>query len=251
MMENSVACRYKIVIGVIIGCLLYGNMSYAATNSKAHKEKSHQKQKRLKTNPVTDEESAWIANVETDVYRAGTYENVLLGYSAKNGWDFSVSLLNAQVFGPNQLFQGESFVSIAKTFTLNNDLSVTVGSQNGVYMVNQKPQQWLNYTYLDTRYDVAPWLLMHGGTYIANAALTGTSRQVGFITGTEITFIPNKLALQMDYISGHQSLSGATVNMLVNILPQWQIYMGVSVPEKNSGNEFAGIIGFNLSTKNL
>jgi hypothetical protein len=109
----------------------------------------------------------------------------------------------------------------------------------------------LNYTYLDTRYDVAPWLLLHGGTYIANAALTGTSRQVGFITGTEITFIPNKLALQMDYLSGHQSLSGATVNMLVNILPQWQMYMGVSVPEKNSGNEFAGIIGFNLSTKNL
>jgi hypothetical protein len=185
------------------------------------------------------------------VYRIGIFENIVLGYSAKNGWDFSLSLLNAQILGPNKLFLGDSFVNIAKTFTPNDELSIIIGSQNGVDMVNQKPQLWFNYTYLDNRYDVTPWLLLHGGAYIANAALTGTSRQVGFITGTEITFIQNKLALQMDYISGHQSLSGATVNMLVNIMPQWQMYMGVSVPEQNSGNEFAGIIGFNLSTKNL
>ncbi|MGZ4980956.1 MAG: hypothetical protein ACXWE4_06610, partial [Methylobacter sp.] len=66
-----------------------------------------------------------------------------------------------------------------------------------------------------------------------------------------ITFIQDKLSLQMDYISGHHSLSGATVNMLLNITSHIQMYMGVAVPEQNTGNEFAGIVGFNLSTKRL
>ncbi|MGZ4998406.1 MAG: hypothetical protein ACXV8J_11345, partial [Methylobacter sp.] len=66
-----------------------------------------------------------------------------------------------------------------------------------------------------------------------------------------ITFIQDKLSLQMDYISGHHSLSGATVNMLLNITSHIQMYMGVAVPEHNTGNEFAGIVGFNLSTKRL
>ncbi|MDI1277614.1 hypothetical protein [Methylobacter sp.] len=118
-------------------------------------------------------------------------------------------------------------------------------------MVNLQPQLWYDYTYLDNRYDVAPWLLLHAGPYLANAALTGTSRQIGFLAGTEITFIQDRLALQMDYISGHHSLSGATVNLLLNITSRFQMYMGVSVPEQDTANEFAGIVGFNLSTKKL
>ncbi len=232
-----------------MGCLLYSGVGYAVDSK--HKEKPHRQQKRLKVNPVTDEGDAWTANAETNIYRAGTFENIVVGYSAVNGWDYSLSLLNTQVLGPNKQFQGDSFFNIAKTFTINDDISIVVGSQNGLALVNLHPQLWYDFTYLDNRYDVTPWLLIHGGPYIANAALTGTSHQIGFMTGTEITLIENKLALQMDYISGHHSLSGATVNMLLNITPRYQLYMGVSVPEQNSGNEFAGIIGFNVSTKNL
>ncbi|WP_411727549.1 hypothetical protein [Methyloglobulus sp.] len=114
-----------------------------------------------------------------------------------------------------------------------------------------QPQLWFNFTFLDNRYDLTPWLLLHGGSYLANAAITGTSWQVGFLAGAEKTFIQNKLSLQMGYISGHHSLSGSIVNMLFNITPRCQIYMGVLVPEQDSGNEFAGIIGFNFSTHNL
>jgi hypothetical protein len=55
----------------------------------------------------------------------------------------------------------------------------------------------------------------------------------------------------MDYTSGHQAVSGAAVNMLWTVTSRCQLYMGVYVPEQNSDNEFAGIIGFNLSTKNF
>ena len=245
----SIVHNYTVTILLTITGLMYSGVGYAADSK--HKVNSHRQQKRLKINPVTDKEDVWTANTETDVYRTGTFENIVVGYSAINGWDFSLSLINTQILGSNKQFQGDTFFNIAKTFDINYDLSIVAGSQNGVALVNLQPQLWYDYTYLDNQYDVTPWLLIHGGPYLANAALTGTSRQVGFMTGTEITFIQNKLSLQMDYISGHQSLSGATVNLLLNMTSRCQIYMGVSVPEQNSGNEFAGIIGFNLSTKNL
>jgi hypothetical protein len=55
----------------------------------------------------------------------------------------------------------------------------------------------------------------------------------------------------MDYVSGHQAVSGATVNILFSLTHHCQIYTGVYVPETNSGNEFAGIIGFNLSSRDF
>lgn len=241
--------NFTITIIITITGFLYIGVGYAAESK--HKAKTHRQQKRLKINPLTDYEDAWTANTETNVYRAGIFENITVGYSARNGWDYSLSLLNTQIIGSNKQFQGDTFFNIAKTFDMNTDFSIVAGSQNGFAMVNAQPQLWYNFTFLDSRYDVTPWLLIHVGPYLANTALTGTSRQVGFMTGTEITFIQNKLSLQMNYINGHQSLSGATVNMLFNITPRCQIYMGISVPEQNSGNEFAGILGFNLSTKNL
>lgn len=245
-MNRSITISLLIMTG-----LMCSNFSHAVVNTHKVKEKSVKKQKRLKINPVTDEEDVWTANAETAVYRAGTLENLSIGYSNSNGWDFSLSMVNIEIIGPNKLFQGDTFINIAKTFSINHDLAIVVGSQNGVALVNTHPQLWFNYTYMDGRYDVTPWLSMHIGPYLANSALTGTARQVGLTVGTEIVVIPHKLALQMDYTSGHQAVSGATVNMLWTVAPQCQMYMGVYVPEQNSGNEFAGIIGFNLATKHF
>ena len=160
--------KCTITVSLIVGCLMYSGGGYAASTQKTKSSKSSKsnnklKQKRLKTNPVTDEEEAWIANAETDIYRVGTFENLLVGYSTTNGWDFSLSLLNVQSLGPNKQFQGDTFFNIAKTFSINNRLSIVVGSQNGMAMVSQQPHLWFNFTYLDTRYDVTPWLSLHGG----------------------------------------------------------------------------------------
>lgn len=244
----------KIAVSLTMMAFLFSGAAFPATNKAKVKSKptrSKLQQKRLKINPMTDYEGTWIANIETDVYRAGTFENLTLGYSSHNGWDFSLSLLNTQVLGSNNHFQGNTFLNIAKTFEINDDYAITLGTQNGAALVNARPQLWFNFSFLDNRFDPTPWLLLHGGPYLANAAITGTSQQVGFLAGTEITFIQNKLSLQMDYISGHHSLSGANVSMIYNLTPRCQIYLGVLVPEQNSGNEFAGIMGFNFSTHNL
>jgi hypothetical protein len=227
------------------------SVSYAVTKTSSHKSESQHKQKRLKINPITSEGDAWTANAESGIYRAGTYENIGVGYSTNNGWDFSVSLINTQIIGPDKVFHGDLFFNVAKTFSIIKELSVVVGSQNGFSMVNHHPRLWYNYDYVDTRYEATPWLSLHGGVYLANAEITGVYRQVGYLTGTELTFIPHKLSLQLDYVSGHQALSGATANIVFTITPKFQTYFGVYVPEQNSGNEFAGIIGFNLSSKNF
>ena len=249
-----VTCRnllfFVTVLFTVTG-LLFSDAVYAKTDKTKSKSKNHFQQKRLKINPVTKSEDAWTANAETDVYRAGTYENLIIGYSAINGWDFSLTLINTQVLGSHKHFVGETFFNISKTFDINDSFSMVLGSQNGLALVNSHPQLWYDYTYLDNRYTIFPWLLIHGGVYFANAALTQTSRQIGFLTGTEIQLIQKCLSLQMDYISGHQNLSGATINLLLNITTRTQMYLGVSVPEQNSGNEFAGIAGFNFSTKDF
>ncbi|MCX7087813.1 MAG: hypothetical protein NTV00_07145 [Methylococcales bacterium] len=240
--------------GLVLVLLTLGGLGvsrevYSADSQR--KAKTHQQQKRLKVNPITDNEDAWMANAETDVYQAGTFENVALGYSARYGWDFSVALLNTQLLGSNNNFVADTFFNVAKTFDINDAISIVVGSQNGLALLNTQPQLWYSFSFIDNRYDAMPWLSLHGGPYLANAAITGTARQVGFIAGAELTLIENAVTLQMDYISGHHALSGATINLLLNITAHTQIYWGVSIPEQNSGNEFAGIMGFNFSSKNL
>lgn len=238
-----------------IAGLIYSGAGHAALDNNRHvdkqKTKQHRPQKRLQINPVTDEDNAWTVNTESNIYRAGTFQNIVIGYSAFHGWDFSLSLINTQILGGNKQFQGDSFFNVSKTFTIDKRFSIVAGSQNGVAMVNTEPQLWYDFSYLDNRYSPTPWLLLHAGPYLANAALTGTVRQAGFIAGTEITLIRDRLALQMDYISGHHSLSGATANLLVNITSRFQMYLGVAVPERDSGNEFAGVVGFNWATKKL
>lgn len=239
-----------IILILTVLALSDGGIAFAATK-KTNGGKSHTQQKRMKINSMSDYDGAWIANIETDVYRAGTFENIHLGYSANKGWDFSFSLLNVQVIGGHNRFQGEPFANIAKTFAVDNRYSIAVSSSNGLMIGNAQPQSWLNFNFLDNRYGITPSIMVHGGPYLANAAITGTVRQIGFLAGIGIDFIPNKLTLQMDYISGHHNLSGANVNMLFNLTPRCQIYLGVLVPEQHSGNEFAGIVGFNISTHQL
>ena len=204
----------------------------AKTTSKTKKAASTQKRVNVKT--MTDDEGVWVANFETNIYEIESFGNTNIGYSTKNGWDVSLSLLNFQITDNLNCYQCQSFINITKTFDISEQFNVSVGSLNGITINGGHSSSWLNLTFFDTGYDITSWLTWHGGAYIANAAMTGTTRQIGFLTGVEIDFIPNKLELQIDYISGHHALSGASINMLVKLTPLWQIYFGALVPEQNT-----------------
>ena len=109
-------------LSFITGCLIVSPAGYTAESTHKNKTESHP-QKRLKTIPAIVEEEAWSANVETNIYDNSTFENITLGYSTSNGWDFSVSLVNAQILGANKQFQGDTFFNIAKTLSFNEDFS--------------------------------------------------------------------------------------------------------------------------------
>lgn len=236
---------------VLLALVLLSVSTDVTAQKKKQADKSNTTQKRLIVNAMTDYEGAWVANVETDIYQLGTYENFTFGYSAKNDWDFSVSLLNVQIAGSNLSFQGEPFVNTAKTFVFTSQLEITLGSLNGFTSGTVGPTQWLAFNFIDFQYVPVAGIEIHGGPYLANKAITGTSRQAGFQTGIEIDLLGDRLALNMNYISGHQSLSGANVNLTFNMTPLFQVYLGVLVPEANSGNEFAGVVGFNYSSHPL
>lgn len=201
-------------------------------------------------NVEPDDKGTWTYNTETNVYKSANYQNVSAGYASTNGWSGSLSVLNTQFTGANNHFMSNTFANIAKEFDLNEKVSFTAGTMNGVALVNNSRQQWFNYNYLDAQYQITPAFMLHGGTYFANKPLTGTSSQVGYLVGTEIAFIKDRLALQIDYTSGQQSLSGTAVHLLLDITPVYQVYMGVFVPDPQSGYEYTGIVGFNLTSHN-
>lgn len=126
------------------------------------------------------------------------------------------------------------------------------GSQNGTTVLSTSIRKWYNIDFVNIRQElIEDRLNVYVGPYYANANLTGSVNQVGFMTGVEVKVIPKLITITGDYYSGHQNVSGAVVNIQYNILNNFQTYIGITVPEKNSGKEFSGVVGFNLSTKGL
>ena len=150
-----------------------------------------------------------------------------------------------------QPFQADTFINVSKTFKINQSLGVIIGSQNGTYLsASSSPMQWQNLDYSLALYQVNSFMSIRGGMYWANHIMSGTTDVLGYLPGITLNLIDNTLTLQADYYSGQSSLSGAVVNLQYQA-KYFSTYIGVGVPETNSGNEFYGILGFSLSSKGV
>lgn len=221
-----------------------------AADTHAHSPHPHAP-KRLRVTPNLVTEDAWTVNLESNTYQGTVYLSPMIDYSGKNGWDISIATYNIPVQGGGaQNFEYDTYLGLSKTFQVNNKTQVLVGTQDGTTLL-ASPREWHQFHFANVRYDVFSALNIYVGPYYANQQLTTTVNQVGFMTGMQLKVIPNKIHIQADYVSGHQNVSGAVVNLQWFVVPKFQLYMGIIVPETNSGNEFAGIFGFNWSTKAL
>ena len=110
---------------------------------------------------------------------------------------------------------------------------------------------WQNFDYSLALFQVNGFMSIRAGFYWANRAMSGTTDVLGYLPGITLNLIDNTLSLQADYYSGQSSLSGAVINLQYQASSYFQTYIGVGVPETNSGNEFYGIWGFSLSSKGL
>ena len=207
-------------------------------------------------------------NFETDVYyyQATDYAAPMLTYSTQ-GWDLGVSSQNVLMSGGggSQNFQNDTYLNIAKTFKYGHlhksldRLSTTVGTQNGLVIplsdgaepgkINHNTLH--QFYFIDTDITlIKNRLSVHVGPYYVNQALSTTTSYFGYETGIQAVLIPNKLRFNADYYSGNNGInsnvSGAVAQMTYSYNRSFELFAGVGVPETASGNEFYGLMGFNL-----
>jgi hypothetical protein len=217
----------------------------AKTGAKAHPIK------KVDTTPNNNDADVWGFTLESNVYRRTLYFSPVLNFSSKNGWDIQVASYNIPIYGGDaQNNEWDSYINLSKTFVINEQFKALLGTQNGTTLFT-KHHQFHNVEYALAIYQPNLTANFHAGPYWANKALTTTTDVLGYTVGFNTELIKNKLAVQGDYFSGSNSVSGAIVNVLYSVLPKVQIYFGVGVPETNSGNEFYGTIGFNWFSKEI
>jgi hypothetical protein len=241
--------RNTTIISVCILIIIPLNCIYA--DNTTHTHHAPHAPKRLRVIPNLVQEEAWTINLESNVYQGTVYLSPQIEYSAKNGWDFSVASYNIPVQGSGaQNFEYDTYFGISKTFQFNKDVQFLIGTQNGSTIL-AKPHEWHQFHFANIRYDVFSPFTVYIGPYYSNQQLTTTVNQVGFMTGFQLKIVPNIFHITGDYVSGHQNVSGAVINLQWFVFPKFQLYTGIIVPETNSNNEFAGIVGFNLLTKDF
>lgn len=197
------------------------------------------KGKHPKANVVQDmepEETSWLLTVEDNSYYTTDYLNATLEYSTISGWDVGITSQNIPMAGTGdaQNFNFDTYLQMSKSWEQGWG-EVTLGSMDGYHVGYIH-----SFSYLDVLYRF-DWCRVHAGTYYANAALSTTTSYVGTIFGFVIG--DDDLYLQVDYFSGHSNVSGANASVYYSPYDEIKLYTGVLVPEKMSGNEFAGVVG--------
>lgn len=188
-------------------------------------------------------------NINTDDPVNTLYVNPTIDYSASNGWDFQLASYNVAVVGGGaQNYQADTYINISKTIPLPKSFMVTLGTQNGITL-DGGSKALHNVDYGLLAYQSNKIFNLHAGPFWANKSLTTTTDYIGFTGGFSIEAIPNFLTFTGDYFSGSNNLSGAMVNTWFRVLPTTQVYLGIGVPETNSGNEFYGALGLSVSSQ--
>jgi hypothetical protein len=215
----------------------------AKGGSKAHPIK------KVDVTPNTRNEDVWTFTLESNTYQQTVYLNPVLDFSSRNGWDIQIASYNIPVYGGGaQNFEWDSYINLSKTFDISTRFKAIAGTQNGTTALTAS-HQLHNVDYGLIVYQPIPALNFHAGPYWANKALTVTTDYLGYIAGFGFEPIKNTLIVQGDYFSGSNNASGAIVNVFYRFLPRAQVYVGIAVPETNSGNEFYGTVGFSLASK--
>jgi hypothetical protein len=140
--------------------------------------------------------------------------------------------------------QYDTFLNLTKFFYLD-DWILGVGTQNGTSFGGRN-KQFHNFDFAQATYEWGEWLKISAGTYFINNALSASSQNVGALVGLDIEFIERVLWTEMDWLSGNNNMSGAVVNQFWKPRDLVVLYAGVQIPASQSGNHFAGIIGFGL-----
>lgn len=226
-----------------LGILSTPQLAFSKEGKKAHPVK------KVDVRPNDNDDDVWSFTLESNTYRSTVYLSPTLDFSSSDGWDVQLASYNIPVYrGGAQNYEWDSYINLSKTFDLTESFKALIGTQNGTTLFSTV-RQWHNFDYSLLIFQPSSILNFHAGPYFADKALSVTTNQIGYTTGFSVDLIENVLLLQGDYFSGNSNVSGALINLFYRFLPKTQVYIGVGVPETNSGNEFFGNVGFSLTSK--
>ena len=224
---------------IIIFCLFVLSFNfnvYAKGGGKGHHFR------KLDTTPRDSESGTIAVTVESNIYQGTTYLSPVVDFSLNGGWNIQVASYNIPVRGGGaQNFEWDSYINVSKTFNISEKIKAIFGTQNGTTALTQT-HRWHNSDYALLLYQFTPTSNIHGGPYFANKSLSATTNVIGYTAGFSFEAARN-ITIQGDYFSGSNNMSGAVLNVLYRLNKKTQAYVGIGIPETNSGNEFYGIIG--------
>lgn len=182
---------------------------------------------------------------ELNIYRDTVYLNNYLQYYTDK-WVIGLQSNNIKLNGIQaQNYENDTYVNSSYKFAFEK-INVDIGGQIGTNF-DGRVKKLHNFDYLDFGYSLNDEFSIHGGGYYVNDVLATIHQPFNYLTG--VKYKKNKLIITMDYYSGHNNMSGAVVNTYYQMFENVRPYIGIQVPEKNSGNEFAGIIGFSIKLR--
>ena len=187
---------------------------------------------------------------EFNVYYNTTYLNDFLQYFDKH-WNVGVQVYNIRPEGSQmQNYESDTYFNGSYKFEVYDDINLELGGQLGTNMNNKTPQQAHSYDFYDfSKTFLGGKVSLHGGGYYVNDSLATIHQPYNWQTGIKIKL--DKFTTTLDYFGGYNNMSGAVVNVSYKLYENFRPYIGIQVPETNSGNEFCGNIGFSVRIDTL
>lgn len=177
---------------------------------------------------------------EVNIYRDTLYNNWSLQKFNTN-WTYGIQVVNVRLDGiPAQNYENDTYLNLSRRISLYS-FTLEAGIQGGYNFSSMSPKKLHATSFNDGSYEFNKNLSLHFGGYYVNDELATIHEPYNFQTGIKYKF--EKITIVGDYYSGHNNLSGASVNVIYKLTPYLRPYVGILVPETNSGNEFAGTVG--------
>lgn len=207
----------------------------------------HSGKRRVHVTPDMEEQEGLSLTGEANIYQATSYGNAFLEYHTNSRWDIGLYAFNLTIDGGSaDNFEYDTYISLTKWFDVSPAWKLALGTQNGTTLLSST-HSWHSFSFLQNTYRLNDYVNLSAGLYYANRAISVASQPLGAMVGIDLNFMPGVLWAELDFLSGSSNLSGSVVNLFWQAIPKLELYAGIQVPASESGNEFAGNIGFMYS----
>ncbi len=175
--------------------------------------------------------------------------NTTLEFGVGGGWELGMNVVNATFYSSGGINNESVLLNAQRVFDFEQTLYVEVGMLAGAsVMPGQSSSQFSSFQWVTGRYHKTTGFKGEFivGIYDGSEAYLGPNHAVGYMLGTEIPLIPDKLTFIADYISGATASSVAVIGLQFHVDPEagWLISVGGSIPSPRSGNPYGVVVEF-------